>query len=585
MKNMYFKHLFRKSFMWLFLLTAFSFAGNLSYGQTTVTIGSGTTAGYLIPVNGFYGYSYTQQIVLQEEIAVNGDITKIRFYMVTNVDLASSNDWTIYIGHTTKSSFASTTDWEPLANLTQVYTGTIATNPAEGWYEITFTTPFPYNNTSNLIVAVDENSAGYSSSSNYARTWTTPVANRAIHYRSDTQNPDPASPPSATGRLAYINQMQFEILQPPCTGTPDPGNTIASANPVCVGNDFTLSLQNFTSGSGITYQWQSSPDNALWTDIGTSDANLTTSIGEKTFFQCVVTCTNSGESATSTPVEVDINIAPLTYTEEFNTTDVPACWTTTGWEIGSANGVTGNPGNNIYTSLSASNETATFTTGGIGPIIADTYLSFDYIVANSNTPYGPPPIGTGNFVVSISTDGGNTYTDLEQVNNNLTAGWQLKSYNLSSYSGEIVKFKFVATRFSGDYDLAFDNLTVGLIPTCQKPKNLIADNITATSANLAWTEMGSATEWNLKVSSSVIDPNHDAAEIEMVMTTNPFELTEGTLTQNTTITGMFKLIVAEETSPTGHHNMNLLPSVVLQEYLILKILNLLLCPNYQIVLL
>src|SRR5690606_37412860 len=45
---------------------------------------------------------------------------------------------------------------------------------------------------------------------------------------------------------------------PPCSGTPAPGNTITSANPVCPAVGATLSLQNATSGSGVTYQWQSS---------------------------------------------------------------------------------------------------------------------------------------------------------------------------------------------------------------------------------------------------------------------------------------------------------------------------------------
>jgi hypothetical protein len=45
-----------------------------------------------------------------------------------------------------------------------------------------------------------------------------------------------------------------------CTGTPAPGNTLASISTACPGVPFSLSVQNQTNGSGITYQWQSSTD-------------------------------------------------------------------------------------------------------------------------------------------------------------------------------------------------------------------------------------------------------------------------------------------------------------------------------------
>lgn len=38
---------------------------------------------------------------------------------------------------------------------------------------------------------------------------------------------------------------------PPCSGTPTPGNTVASINPLAIGSSTVLSLQNFTSGIGV----------------------------------------------------------------------------------------------------------------------------------------------------------------------------------------------------------------------------------------------------------------------------------------------------------------------------------------------
>ena len=62
------------------------------------------------------------------------------------------------MGHTTKTAFASVTDWEAPVNLTQVFNGDV-TNlmpAANNWMEITLTTPFNYNNTDNLLIAVHQ---------------------------------------------------------------------------------------------------------------------------------------------------------------------------------------------------------------------------------------------------------------------------------------------------------------------------------------------------------------------------------------------------------------------------------------------
>ena len=99
-----------------------------------------------------------------------------------------------------------------------------------------------------------------------------------------------------------------------CSGTPVPGNTLATANSVCAGIDFTLSLSNTFTETGITYQWQSSPDGSMWTDVsGAMSATLTTSQTSTTWYQCVVTCTNSGQSANSAPLQVTMDLPSNCY--------------------------------------------------------------------------------------------------------------------------------------------------------------------------------------------------------------------------------------------------------------------------------
>ncbi|MFA7058070.1 MAG: hypothetical protein WC155_11040, partial [Candidatus Cloacimonadales bacterium] len=124
----------------IILLCALAFLG-IAFADT-VTVGTGTATGSTLPISAGWGYTYSQQIYTQAQINKSGDITKIRFYYVSG-PIALNKDWVIYMGHTTKTTFATTTDWEPLANLTQVFAGDVTSMVplANNWMEITLTTP------------------------------------------------------------------------------------------------------------------------------------------------------------------------------------------------------------------------------------------------------------------------------------------------------------------------------------------------------------------------------------------------------------------------------------------------------------
>ncbi|MEJ5302013.1 MAG: fibronectin type III domain-containing protein [Bacteroidales bacterium] len=218
------------------------------WSQTTITIGSGSSTTANFPITAYFGYSYTQQIYLQSEINTAGDITKLRFYKSSTGTVTNSSSWVIYMGHTTKTAFTSTSDWIPVSALTQVYSGTV-TFPNSGWMEITLTTPFNYNNIDNLAIAVDENTSGYNSSNIYWYSFA-PGGNRGIYYRSDVTNPDPNSPPTATGTSSSINQIQLDIT-PPSNMSITSSTTYQIDDPVLQGdNDAAiLATQIITDGT------------------------------------------------------------------------------------------------------------------------------------------------------------------------------------------------------------------------------------------------------------------------------------------------------------------------------------------------
>ncbi|MBL0340938.1 MAG: hypothetical protein IPP71_08425 [Bacteroidetes bacterium] len=106
----------------------------------------------------------------------------------------------------------------------------------------------------------------------------------------------------------------YEFSVGPCAGTPTPGNTVASSNPTCPGSTLVLSLQNFTLGSGVTYQWQTSPDGSTWTNVsGANSSTYSLLQTTATYYQCLVTCSTGPSTGTSTPVLVNQNPASACY--------------------------------------------------------------------------------------------------------------------------------------------------------------------------------------------------------------------------------------------------------------------------------
>ncbi|MES2567028.1 MAG: GEVED domain-containing protein [Bacteroidota bacterium] len=97
---------------------------------------------------------------------------------------------------------------------------------------------------------------------------------------------------------------------PPCSGTPYAGNTVSTSTLICANSSFNLDLVGNTVESGITYQWQSTPDGTIWSNVGTPQTNWTKTINNLSatlMYRCITTCTISTLSDTSTNISVNLN--------------------------------------------------------------------------------------------------------------------------------------------------------------------------------------------------------------------------------------------------------------------------------------
>ncbi|WP_084681405.1 T9SS type A sorting domain-containing protein [Chryseobacterium soli] len=162
-----------------------------------IDLGTGSTNVGEAPISTYYGYSYVQQIFTKQEINANaaGNITGLKFYMDPSMSISNSSDWVVYVGHTSKTNFTSDTDWVPVNQLTQVYSGTVTNT--NGVVEVTFAVPFPYNNTQNLVIAAEENAPGYDSN-DYDDVFYVydAMPSSSISFKNDNTNPNPLNPPA-----------------------------------------------------------------------------------------------------------------------------------------------------------------------------------------------------------------------------------------------------------------------------------------------------------------------------------------------------------------------------------------------------
>ena len=180
-----------------YIFCTFIFLFSLSI-NSQVVVGEGTVVNTGVPIEPFYGYSYSQSIYSSNQINASGSITGVSYTATEGTTLATSGQWVVYVGLTDKEIFESTTDWIPISELTQVYSATAeapTTISEQGVVTITFDAPFEYDGSLNLVIAVEENQDGYDSS---GHDFYCSQSNQIVsmYYYSDVTNPDPTNPPT-----------------------------------------------------------------------------------------------------------------------------------------------------------------------------------------------------------------------------------------------------------------------------------------------------------------------------------------------------------------------------------------------------
>ena len=489
----------------------------------------GTTTSNYLPLNNFYKYNYTQQIFLSSELSV-GETTldSIAFYYANTSATTEKNNVTIYLGHTDQSIFTGTDNYIPVVNLQQVYTGNL--NCHQGWNTFVFTTPFQYNGTSNLVLAIDDNSGQYKGSGYYFYV-NDAGATRSLYYYNDTNNPDPEDPTAVTtnkGTTTNRSRVKFFL---PCESTA----SCAAPNAY---------LNNITSES-VTVNWVPGYDETAWTleyqangetEWTPADASNSPSVidgleaNTPYTFRLRSECGGEEHSGWVT-MQARTNcsedgITYLSFIENFDSigtgsTVFPPCWSKLGGGVYVNSTHYGEGTGSLYLTTSTANTYNTAITPMFNSSIPVNTLQANFMYRGGNA--------TSRIIVGVMVDpdSNNTFVPIDTI----TAGenysdWVEHVVKFDSYTGE---GQYIA--FKNKYNTAtttsyIDNLVISEIPSCSKPTQLVATSSTADSVKLAWNGLD-ATMWDIVYGPVGFNPENESAQIGFIsVEENPYTLHE-----------------------------------------------------------
>ncbi|WP_299127728.1 choice-of-anchor J domain-containing protein [uncultured Winogradskyella sp.] len=197
------------------------------------------------------------------------------------------------------------------------------------------------------------------------------------------------------------------------------------------------------------------------------------------------------------------------FTEDFeNAGNRPNCWTDSGDEnwlydddggdhVGNSGVITGSTVSNgfyAYADASGNQANAVLTSPLVDVSgLTTPALSF-YLISDAED--------SANSQLDVEVWDGAAWNNVGTYNSN-TTGWELQTIDISAFTitGPVqVRFGFTEpTTNDFDDDIAIDDVSFNELPACTQPSMLDVVNITSETADLSWSENGTATVWDIEI--------------------------------------------------------------------------------------
>lgn len=528
--------------------------------QDCLVIGEGTEHGsWNLPVANYYHNSYSQQLFLAEELEMGAaQITSIAF-QYDNYTSAMTRTISVYMANTDAENLSSAfvTD-----GLEEVLSATVFTfDPNDDWSTIELETPFAYDGSSNLVVAVYMNyssaETSYAGGYRFAQESKTGMSR---YVTNDTSSPDQISlvngAPTATGTSdSYRCNTQF------CYTTGGGGGPTCDKPTSCDITDITANSAtvNFAGGSGTYNVEYKGANDADWTSA-IKNTPLTsiplTNLTPNTSYQVRVQCVCGGDNTSGNRSASFQTLIGIPYLEQFNSSSEPSGWSrytgilnndgsatltssTSAWSFGAASSYGSLFGSSHaygYCYYYSSSSYHKWLVSPAIPLEDNLQLTFNLGLTNSSG----NAVTKGNqsgyqFVVLISYDGGNNWVELRRWNNDgtgdevfddISATGEEIEILLSEHNTGNAQFAFhLVSSASADYSayIHIDDVKIAPQPTCLKPTDLhdVEGAATKNSIQVAWTANSEETAWHVQYKPS---DDSEADWITFDADTNPYTI-------------------------------------------------------------
>lgn len=217
-------------------------------------------------------------------------------------------------------------------------------------------------------------------------------------------------------------------------------------------------------------------------------------------------------------------VTSLPYTEGFNTSVPPACWSEVmvaspssppDWYI-LASGTT--PAASPYEGNAMAAFNAYNCVAGSQARLETPYIS----LAGATNPivsyqmyHDPGFSGSVNEGVQIQvTVNGTTWTNVGTLNQrySTTTGWLQAELSLAAWTGQDVRIGFLGISAFGN-NVYIDDVFIGDVPTCLPPTSVAFSQITTSSADVSWTSASGNVQWEYEVGIGSFVPGTGSAAI------------------------------------------------------------------------
>ncbi len=337
-----------------------------------------------------------------------------------------------------------------------------------------------------------------------------------------------------TGDMAFSDMAidDFSVVEMPTCPDPDSldvaniQSTSAEISWHEIGSATNWNIQygntGFSLGTGTTVSTTNNPENIIGLAASTSYDVYVQS-------DCGLGDTSNWVGPLSFTTACAVYTAP--YTEDFeNAGNIPICWTndigddidwsfgqnTPSFNTGPSGDHTTGSGYFAFTEASQPNypnKQADMLSPWVDISgLSSPSLSFWYHM------YG---VDMGSLHLDIN-DGTGWTNDVFQIAGEQGNFWTQTYVDLSAFADTIqVRFRGITGTYAYS-DMAIDDVLIDEMPSCIPPSMLSITNLTDSSASLGWTEIGSATEWNIEYGPSGFIPG--TGTIIYNVTNNPYTL-------------------------------------------------------------